>query len=57
MSYNQDKRIVATLDAGGTNFVFSAIQGTEEVIEPIRHSPNADNLELCLATIKKGSMK
>ena len=35
MRYKQDKRIVATLDAGGTNFVFSAIQGTEEVVEPM----------------------
>jgi glucokinase len=54
MSYNQDKRIVATLDAGGTNFVFSAIQGTDEVIEPIRHPSNADHLERCLETIRTG---
>jgi len=54
MSYNQDKRIVATLDAGGTNFVFSAIQGKEEVVEPIRLNSNADNLERCLETLKKG---
>ena len=25
--YEHDKRVVLTLDAGGTNFVFSAIQG------------------------------
>ncbi len=25
--YEYDKRVVLTLDAGGTNFVFSAIQG------------------------------
>lgn len=25
--YRDDKRIVMTLDAGGTNFVFSAIRG------------------------------
>ncbi len=54
MSYHVDKRIVATLDAGGTNFVFSAIQGNEEVVDPIRHHPNADNLERCLETIKRG---
>jgi len=54
MSYNQDKRIVATLDAGGTNFIFSAIQGTEEVVEPIRLNSNADNLERCLETILQG---
>jgi len=54
MSYNNDKRIIATLDAGGTNFVFSAIQGAEEVVEPIRLNSNADNLELCLETIRQG---
>ena len=33
--YQFDKRIVMTLDAGGTNFVFSAIQSNEEIVEPI----------------------
>ncbi|VGO18397.1 ROK family protein [Pontiella sulfatireligans] len=54
MNYDNDKRIVATLDAGGTNFVFSAIQGKEEVVDPIRLNSNADNLELCLETIRHG---
>jgi glucokinase len=54
MSYNNDNRIVATLDAGGTNFVFSAIQGNKEVVEPIRHNSNADNLDRCLETICQG---
>ncbi len=35
MKLNEDKRIVLTLDAGGTNFVFSAIQGATEIVEPI----------------------
>ena len=26
MSYAEDPRVVLTLDAGGTNFVFSAVQ-------------------------------
>ena len=30
-----DKRIVMTLDAGGTNFVFSAIRDNEEIVRPI----------------------
>ena len=34
MGYVNDNRIVMTLDAGGTNFVFSAIQAGEEIIEP-----------------------
>jgi len=36
MSYINDKRIVLTLDAGGTNFVFSAMQGMTEVAKPVR---------------------
>lgn len=31
--YQFDKRIVMTLDAGGTNFVFSAIRSNEEIVE------------------------
>ena len=27
MDYSADQRVVMTLDAGGTNFVFSAMQG------------------------------
>lgn len=33
--YEYDKRVVLTLDAGGTNFVFSAIQGNSQIIAPI----------------------
>jgi len=51
--YNDD-RVVLTFDAGGTNFVFSAIQGGSEVLEPITFPSHADHLERCLETIKKG---
>ncbi|MEJ5265689.1 MAG: ROK family protein [Bacteroidales bacterium] len=54
MNYAHDNRIVMTLDAGGTNFVFSAIQGNEEIVEPIRLPSNADNLERCLNNIITG---
>jgi glucokinase len=54
MNYSSDKRIVATLDAGGTKFIFSAIQGNREIIEPIRYSTDPDNLEKCLTTLKQG---
>lgn len=54
MNLDSDKRIVMTLDAGGTNFVFSAIQSNLEIIEPIVLPSNADNLELCLKTIVDG---
>ena len=30
--YENDKRIVLTLDAGGTNFVFSAIRGNIQIV-------------------------
>lgn len=52
--YKYDKRIVMTLDAGGTNFVFSAIQANQEVIEPIRFAASADDLEKCLNTLVEG---
>ncbi|NND07642.1 MAG: ROK family protein [Saprospiraceae bacterium] len=48
------QRIVLTLDAGGTNFIFSAIQGNKEIVEPIRFPSKADNLEACLAVITGG---
>ncbi|WP_457565474.1 ROK family protein [Caldithrix abyssi] len=54
MGYEQDERIVMTLDAGGTNFVFSAIQKNQEIIDPIRLPSNAHDLELCLQTIIDG---
>lgn len=54
MDLNFDKRVVLTLDAGGTNFVFSAIQGNEEIIDPITLPSNADNLELCIASVISG---
>ncbi len=54
MNLENDNRIVMTLDAGGTNFVFSAIQGNKEVIRPITFPSHADNLELCLRTINEG---
>lgn len=33
--YTNDNRIVMTLDAGGTNLVFSAIRGGREIVTPI----------------------
>lgn len=46
--------IVLTLDAGGTNFVFSAIQNGKEIVEPIRLPAQADDLDKCLGNVKKG---
>jgi len=54
MDPNQDNRIVMTLDAGGTNFVFSAIQANKEIIKPITLPSHANKLGDCLSTIVKG---
>lgn len=45
---------VLTLDAGGTNFVFSAIRGGEEIATPITMPAHPDNLKKCLAAIVAG---
>jgi glucokinase len=49
-----DERIVMTLDAGGTNFVFSAVQGGREIVQPITLRSNAHDLPLCLETLITG---
>jgi len=57
MKYGTDKRIVMTLDAGGTNFVFSAIQANEQIVDEIRLDSNADNLDRSLSNIIEGFTK
>ncbi len=57
MKYSDDKRIVMTLDAGGTTFVFSAVQANREIVEPITLPSQPNNLELCLSTIIEGFEK
>lgn len=54
MNIWSDQRVVLTLDAGGTNFVFSAMKSGEEIIEPIRKPSNGGDLNLCLKTIVDG---
>jgi glucokinase len=54
MDIYSDERVVLTLDAGGTNFVFSAIQKGQSITEEIRLDANANDLDLCIATMKKG---
>jgi len=43
-----------TLDAGGTNFVFSAIRGSAEIVPPVTFPSHANDLSECLATIIEG---
>ena len=46
--------IILTLDAGGTNFNFSAIQNGSRVGDILSLPAHADNLDKCLDTLKKG---
>jgi glucokinase len=54
MNPETDKRIILTLDAGGTNFVFSAIQSNKAIVEPIYLPSEAHDLERCLGNIISG---
>lgn len=54
MKYENDKRIVMTLDAGGTNFVFSAIQGNEQILDEIVLPSHANDLDKCIASMIDG---
>jgi glucokinase len=57
IKYDNDNRIVMTLDAGGTNFDFTAIQANQEVVEPITLPSNGSNLDKSLKNIKEGFTK
>ena len=54
MRYNNDKRIVMTLDAGGTNFVFNAVQAENEILDPVILPAKGENLEAILGKIIEG---
>jgi predicted NBD/HSP70 family sugar kinase len=53
-SYYHDSRIVVTLDAGGTNFVFGAIRANQFIVTPITKKSNSEVLEKCLQTLVEG---
>ena len=52
--YKNDNRIVATLDAGGTNFVFGAMKAGEFIIDPVSVPSMAHDLDLCLQNMVNG---
>lgn len=52
--FTGDKRIVLTLDAGGTNFVFSALKGLKEVTKPFTLNSNAHDLKACIKSLQDG---
>jgi len=54
MIYDDDKRIVMTLDAGGTNFVFSAIQSNKAVVESVTLPARGDYLDQSLKNLRDG---
>lgn len=51
---SNDPRSVMTLDAGGTNMVFSALRGGRALTEPLTLDSRADSLENCLGQIVRG---
>lgn len=54
MTRQSDSRLVLTLDAGGTKFVFSAMRDQKDVVEPIELPARGDDLEGCLTQIRNG---
>lgn len=49
-----DPRIILTLDAGGTNFLFSALQGGQETGIPVHLSTDSSDLDTCIRQLKHG---
>ena len=54
MSNNKGNETVLTLDAGGTNFVFSAVCHNEEIGKPVILKAVTTDTEGCLATLVQG---
>ena len=54
INHNTDQRIILTLDTGGTNMVFGAMQRGEFIVNPLTLPAHADNLDLCLQTMVEG---
>lgn len=52
--YDDDRRIVLTLDAGGTTLKFTAVRGNRLLLAPVAVPSGADDLELCLDNIVAG---
>ena len=52
--YDDDRRIVLTLDAGGTTLKFSAVRGNRLLLAPLAVPSEADDLRRCLDNIVAG---
>jgi len=54
MKFDHDERVVMTLDAGGTNFVFSAVRANKLLLNPLQLPANGNDLQKCLETLQYG---
>jgi glucokinase len=54
VEYGSDQRIVLILDAGGTNFRFSAICGNRPVTDTVTMPSQGEDLDRCLSNIVEG---
>lgn len=52
--YMEDPRVVLTLDAGGTNLVFGAVQGEREIVPPVTLSSMAGTIDEFLQLLITG---
>jgi len=57
MNCNNDSRVVMTLDAGGTNFRFSAMRGAKQVTRTVAMSSEGNDLQCCLYRIVAGFLQ
>ena len=53
-NYKSDTRIILTLDAGGTNFVFSAMRGGEEIVSPTHLPAETTDAGRCVECLVSG---
>ena len=53
-AYEKDKRVVLTLDAGGTTLVFSALRGGDEISEAVTLPSVVNELDACLEQLVCG---
>lgn len=54
MNFSDNHPIILTLDAGGTNFVFSAVQQEREIVSPHVLPAQGHDLDKCLNNIIQG---
>lgn len=53
-AYESDRRVVMTLDAGGTNMRFGALRGRRSLVETVTRPSEADDLDRCLRNLVEG---